>query len=1176
MGFIHLHTHSKYSINDAMINSKSLAKKLKEDGVTKYAITEHGCIMNMPEAYLNLKKAGIELIVGMETYVAPRLNTNKEGRADAANYHLVLLCENDEGYYNLKQLASDAAINGFYYKARTDKKMLKKYHKGLIALSACLGGSVNQFLLEGNYEKAKKEALEYENIFGKGNFFLEIQRHGLEEQDKINPDIIRLSRETGIPLVATNDCHYLDKEDWQAHDILMAIQANTNIYDTKRKVYGSHEFYVKTQKEMTDLFSDIPEAINNTVKIANRCHVEIDFETSKLPPFTLPKGYKGSNADFFNEIIYEGARKKYKNITDEIVERIEYEKSVISNMGFINYFLITWDFFRFCKTGAYNIGDKIDENWKPILTGPGRGSCAGSIISYVLDITKIDPLKYDLLFERFLDPSRISFPDIDSDFQTSRRQEVIDYVIYKYGRENTAQIITFNTMAARSAIRRVGKAINMNLSKYDKIAKMIPQELGITIEKALLINQELNSLYETDEDVRELINFAMKLEGLPNSTSTHAAGVLITDNLGVSTHVPMWVNDKAVVAQYDKDILESMKLLKMDFLGLRNLDVIDQCIEFIKINHNVDIDIEYLYTIPDLKPLELIREGKTAGIFQLEGDGMTSFMKDLQPKDIEDIIAGISMYRPGPMKKIPEFLANKRDPKRITYKLSGLEKVLDTTYGIMIYQEQAMKSVIEIAGYEKSDSDGFRKVIAKKIEKLMPLHRRWFIFGRKEKDYNEDGELVDYTPIPGGIALGHNQKDLEEFFDEMEDFGRYCFNKSHSASYAYIAYITMYLMYYYAVEFMAALLNSVQDDREKISKYINYARKVLGIEISEPNINKSVDMFIPDGNKIYYTLKIKGASKTAISFISKDRVTNGICNLLPEFLTRYRNVLNKGTYEGLIASGALSDFGMKKSVLLATLDEFWDGPYKKTKEKEKRFLKKFPNHEFNFEEVLIESSKDIFPDINEFPREVELRLEKEFLGLYLTDNPLLKYAYTIKTTSNIELSDLKYEVDETTGAIIMNKEFRDRQPVRFVGILNTLNEISTKKKTLMARPDIEDLSDGVTALIWPRDYSLLKNKIVEGNIYIFDGYIMMDEDKPQLIIDDATEINDVVTERLVITTNDEDYIIELINDIKNNKIARGDVPLYIIKGQNQILLKKDFWVNKDYIIRNYEAELKVW
>lgn len=1200
--FTHLHTHTKYSLNDAMIDAKKLAKRLKEQGVTKYAITEHGVMMNMPEAYIALKDEGIELIVGMEAYVAPRDRTQKEGRDDATNNHLVLLCKNNEGYDNLKIIASDAALNGFYYKPRTDREFLRKHSNGLIALSACLGGSINKYLMANKYDEAKKDALNYLDIFGEGNFFLEIQRHGIKEQEDINPLIMRLSRETGIPLVATNDNHYLDKEDWEAHDIQMAIQAATTVKDTKRKIYSSHEFYVKSPEEMERLFADIPEAISNTIDIANRCHVELEFGVNKIPPYTIPKDYNGTGDDLLKDMIYKGAIKLYGEITDEIRERIEFEYSVIHKMGYVNYFLITWDVFRFCKEGTKELGMPIAEDWDPILTGPGRGSAAGSIVSFCLGITKIDPLKYGLLFERFLAIERISMPDIDSDFDSNRRQEVIDYVVYKYGRESISQIITFGTLAARAVIRKVGKALDMPLSMYDKIAKMIPTDIGIKIVKALEINQDLRKAYLSDPEVKKLLDFSVKLEGLPTNCSTHAAGVLITDSRGVTAHVPLWKNDSGIVAQFDMGLLEKSGLLKMDFLALKTIGVFGNARKSVMKNYGVNIDIDELYTIPTLDPLKLIGDGKTECLFQLAGGGMTGFMKELKPSGIEDIIAGISMYRPGPMNEIPRFLHQKRNPSSIHYDIDGLGDILNNTYGVIVYQEQCMQIVVQLAGFSRADSDNFRRIVSKKKLKEMPKQREWFINGRKLQDYDYEGKLRNYkTEIPGGIALGHSKEALNKLFDLMVDFAAYAFNKSHAAAYAYIAYITAWAMYYYPTEFMAANLTMFQGNRPRMAKYINYCRKVLNIEIVEPDINISTDEFNPlPSGKIVYTLAIKGAGTEVLRRIVEERENNGLFESLSDFLIRTRSFLDKGTYEGLIGAGAFKCFGVVKSQHLAALDEFWD-IRKKAIDKEKAHIeavKKYEDKEafdklkkvsqnailkkidFDFETELMKNIEGVLPEIKEFPKDIELRLEKELLGLYLTNNPLYKYSYTIQTKSNFEISTIEYDIDEETGVIMLaSDEVRDRQPVRFVAMLNDVFEITTKKKTLMCRMEIEDLTGIASALVWPNSYEALKPKLKPGEIYMCYGSLKISADEaPIVIIDDVELMDDIVTERLMLTVDNGFEAREIINHIKTNRIAQGLTPIYLIHEGKQVLLTREYWINTNYMTEKYgdKTQIKTW
>jgi DNA polymerase-3 subunit alpha len=886
----------------------------------------------------------------------------------------------------------------------------------------------------------------------------------MKEQALVNSALLRMHDETGIPLVCTNDCHYLTKEGYKAHDVLMAIQAKTTIYDDKRKKYPCDEFYFKSSEEMWDLFSYIPEALENTVKIADRCNVEIEFGKNKLPPFYIPKAFQDKfkdNADFLRSLVYEGCGVLYGEISDEVRNRIEYEISIVENMGYINYFLIVWDFFRFCNQGTEEYGMPIDTNWRPILTGPGRGSGAGSILLYGLGITKTDPLKYNLLFERFLDPSRISMPDVDSDFAYERRQEVIDYVVRKYGRNSVCQIITLGTMAARSVIRSVGRALDYPYSVQDEIAKMVPMEVGMTLAKALDINPDLNRKYEMEEDVKTLIDIALELEGLPLNTGTHAAGVLIVDEKGVDNYVPCWSNDGVIVTQYNMTLLEELGLLKMDFLGLRTLSVIDNTMMFIEKNHNIKINLDELYQIPDLAPLKLIGEGKTLGIFQLEGEGMTGFMKELRPQSLEDIIAGIALYRPGPMSFIPNFLQNKRHPESIHYDFPELESVLSETNGILVYQEQCMRAVIAIAGYAKSDSDGFRKVISKKKKKLMPLHKKWFIEGRKIDDFNEEGKLKHYkNEIPGGLSKGHPKELLEKFFESMVAFASYCFNKSHAAAYAVVAYITAWFIYNYPTEFFAALMNSVSKNKKIVAQYIRYCEDVLGIEVLPPDINTSSEEFVPLKNgKILFSLSAKSTNIDSLDNICRERNTNGSFTNVEEFLVRCSKDITKQTFEALISIGAFNNLGVVKSRYLAAIDDIFD-KLQKVKAAEKRFntpskTGRAKRGTFDFSERF--DIGEFIPDINEFPKNIILNLEKKYIGLYLSGHPLYDYAFAIKNISNFKTTQLDYETDEDTGEIITQFNVRNGQSVRFIGLLSDVKVITTKAKALMAVCEVEDL-----------------------------------------------------------------------------------------------------------------------
>jgi DNA polymerase-3 subunit alpha len=1162
--FIHLHLHTRGSLADAMLKEDDLAKAIKEKGMNAVAITDHGNMFNVINFYKACKREGIKPIIGLEAYVAPRSNTLKQHGTDDANYHLVLLAENNVGYQNLISIASDASVNGFYYRPRTDKTKLSQWHEGIIALSACLGGEVQSYLLKKEYDRARETALIYDNIFGRGNFFLELQDHGLEEQGPVNEQLIKIHNETGIPLVCTNDCHYLTHDDYEAHDILMAIQAKTTVDSDKRKKYGSDQFYVKTPEEMWKLFGYIPEALENTVKIANRCNVQIDFGTNKLPPFYPPVNFKGTNLEYLRMLVYEGLKKLYPEITQEIKERTEYEISVVDGMGYVNYFLIVWDFFRFCIEGTDKPGQQSPKGWRPILTGPGRGSGAGSILLYALGITKIDPIKYDLMFERFLDPSRISMPDVDSDFEDSRRQEVIDYVIRKYGRKSVCQIITYGTLAARAVIRAVGRALDLPYSVQDKFAKMIPIEPGITIESALKQNPDLFQEYDTNEDSHHFLKICMRLEGLPTYTSTHAAGVLITDEKGVTAHVPVWANDGAIVSQYDKNNLEELGLLKMDFLGLKTLGVIRDAMDMIYKNHDVTVDLDELYKCADMEPLQLLEDGRTDGIFQLEGGGLTEFVKELKPKNMNEWIAAIALYRPGPMKFIPQYLANRRNPNLIEYSFPELIPILKETYGILTYQEQCMKTVIAIAGYDKSDSDGFRRVISKKKKKLIPLHRQWFIDGRKKIDIDEYEKQHDYGhSIPGGIALGHNATVLRDFFDKMEDFGKYAFNKSHAAAYAVVGYATAWLKYYYPVEFMAALMNSVQNKQDKISRYINHCRNVLGIDVIPPDINISTDRFIAtkDG-QITFSLNVKNMSVTGLRSIMEQRAIEPFSSF-EEFILRNFDNIGKQDINALACVGAFHSIGVTSSQIVAGAADIADR-ISKTKQARKRA--EISNRAFDVQGWL--NLYNYIPaGLKEFPNKVKLALEKEYLGLYLTGNPIYDYLYYSEQYSNFKLSSMDYEIDEDTGAIIMSTPLPSRKSVRFVGMFSDIKLTFTRKaKAKMAITEVEDLTGRAKMMIWPDTYAVYEDMLFDDKVYDFSGYIKVDSEEPPIIVMESLTILEIPKiKKLVIKENDKSRLMKIVGDIRYNRLWRGDCPVYIKSGHIRMLLDHTCWVNLDRI-----------
>lgn len=1164
--FSHLHLHTSGSVADAMLRVTELAKRIKELGMSSVAITDHGNMFNVVHFYKACKREGIKPIIGMEAYVAPRSNTMKQHKLDDANYHLVLLSETQEGYQNLINIASDSSVNGFYYKPRTDKKKLREWHNGIIALSACLGGEVQSKLLEGNYELAKETALIYNDIFGQNNFFLELQEHGIPEQKTVNEQLIRMSKETGIPLVCTNDCHYLTKEDYVAHDVLMAIQAKTTVDSDKRKKYGSDQFYVKSPEEMESLFGYVSEALENTAKIAERCNVEIDFKTPKLPPFKIPDNFEGDNFQYMLHLTEIGIKNLYGGFNDEIRERMMYEANIVKNMGYVNYFLIVWDFFRFCRDGTDDILDPPRTDWTPIYTGPGRGSGAGSILTYALGITKIDPLRYNLLFERFLDPSRISMPDIDSDFEFDRRQEVIDYVVRKYGRQSVCQIITYGTMAARAVIRLVGKALDAPAYLYDKAAKMIPAKPGITLQEALK-DPDFLQLYNENETVKEIVKIALRLEGLPSYTSTHAAGVLITDPKGVTAHVPIWSNDGTIVSQYDMTILEELNLLKMDFLGLRTLGVIHEAVDMIYKNHGVVVNLDELYECRDMAPTELLAEGKTDGIFQLEGSGLTDFVKEVKPRDMEEWIAVISLYRPGPMQYIPTYVANRRNHSLISYPFPELESILGETYGVLTYQEQCMRTVVAVAGYDKSDSDSFRKVIAKKKKELIPLHRKWFIDGREAIDLDEYGKPKNYGhPIPGGLELGHPKTSLEKFFDDMTEFGKYAFNKSHAAAYAVVSYVTAWLKYYYPVEFMSALMNSVNGakKKEKISRYINHCRNDLGIDIIPPDINISTSKFVAtkDG-KIVFTLNALNVSEKIMCSVEEQRELGGPFTSFRDFILRNLDNMTKSDITALASIGAFRSIGCISSQIAAAATDIAD---RISKAKQARNRANASGKPFDMNSRL--NIEDVIPDtLTEYPNRIIWSLEREYLGLYLTGHPLYNFLYHINKVNTFSMAEMDYDVDEDTGLVILRNDLAKHKTIRFVGMFSSITKTVTRsKKEKMAITEIEDLTGVGKMLIFPEAYATYERIISCDKVYEFTGTIKTDPEEPPIIIlKTMTPLEVNITKRLVIEEDDKERLLLIIRQLKSNRVWRGDNPVFIVSGGIKLLLTKEYWVNLDTV-----------
>lgn len=1168
--FVHLHLHTLKSIADSMIKPEALANKLESLGMKSVAVTDHGTMLDIVEIYSVLKKSGIKTIFGLETYIAPRGNTLKEHGIDDANYHLVLLAENLTGYHNLIKIASDAATEGKYYKERTDFDHLRQYHEGIIASSACLGGQVQQEILLNGYEAGLKCAKRYNEIFGQGNFFLELQDHGIPEQQIVNEALFRMNKETGIPLIATNDCHYIEPEDYEAHDILMAIQAKVTVDSDRRKKYGSDQFYVKSADEMWDLFGHTEqgvEALRNTQIISDRCNVELEFGKNKLPPFYVPAAFsRMENQDFLRYLVEEGMKDRYgENIPAEYVERMDFELKTIHDMGFDNYFLITWDFFRFCREGTNNYGEPISEQWNPILTGPGRGSGAGSICLYCLKITHIDPMKYALLFERFLDPSRISMPDIDSDYPRNRREEVIEYARQKYGIGSVCQIVTMSNMNARGIIRNVGRAISMSGVVVDRVAKLIPMDLNMTIDSALNISSQLCELYSSDSDIKFLIDISKKLEGLPKATSKHAAGVLITDEEGVTAHVPVFYNKNGnVVSQYSKDWLESLGLLKMDFLGLMTLDVIQGAIDRIAQNYGKKIDVEWLYTVPDAAPFSLMCSGNTEGIFQIESPGMTEFFTKLQPTSLDDVTLGISMYRPGPMDLIPQMLANKHDMSKVRYSVNGMKDILEATYGVFCYQEQLMQIVCAIGGYTRSDSDGFRKVVAKKKQNLVPLHRKWFIDGRKINDVDEKGRTVTYkNEIPGGVKLGHDREALKKIFDEMEEFAKYSFNKSHGAAYAVIAYTTAYLAYYYPQEFFASVLDFALGNETKMTKYINHLRSI-NIEVSEVDINKSGLTFVSEpGKGIIYPLRASGVKNTAVEEIVRNRPSDGYKDMA-QFLAR--NVgLDKSTFNSLAAAGAFSVFGYTRSSLMAGAEDIFT-----------KLKKKLTGLKLSEAAQLTKETFDQYiPNLSEFREETILKLEKEYLKHYLSGNPLDYFANEVRECSSsaadgfkyMFLKNFEYSLDEDTGTVTAVGNIIDKQRIKVIAVINDLKLMTTKKHTQMCRLEVLDTTGSANIVVFPQCYETYKNLIEKDAVYEFQGSVQLSDDSaPQInLISMAPCVKSGSLERCLFYLNTKKDASDLCLLLSKQKGKGVAIPTYFNIGHVRLLIPEVYWIRRDVL-----------
>ena len=1059
MSFTHLHVHTEYSLLDGSNKIKEYVARVKELGMNSAAITDHGVMYGVIDFYKEAKAAGISPVLGCEVYVAPNSRFDREAsHGDDRYYHLVLLAENNQGYQNLMKIVSKGFVEGYYYKPRVDMEVLVEYHEGIIALSACLAGEVQRYLVRGLYEEAKKTAYKYQECFGKGNFFLELQDHGIPEQKMVNTQLLRLSQETGIELVATNDVHYTYAEDAEPHDILLCLQTGKKLSDENRMRYEGGQYFVKSEEEMRALFPYAAQAIDNTQKIADRCHVEIEFGVTKLPHFDVPEGY--DSWSYLNKLCHEGLVRRYPDSHEELLPKLDYELSVIRKMGYVDYFLIVWDFINYARTHG-------------IPVGPGRGSAAGSLVSYTTGITNIDPIRYNLLFERFLNPERVTMPDIDIDFCYERRGEVIDYVVEKYGKDCVTQIITFGTLAARGVIRDVGRVMDLPYSFCDTIAKNIPNELNITIDKALIMNPELRAMYESDETVKNLIDMAKRLEGLPRHTSMHAAGVVISQK-AMDEYVPLSrASDGTITTQFVMTTIEELGLLKMDFLGLRTLTVIHDAVELAERNHGVSIDIDKI-DYDDKKVLESIGNGKCDGIFQLESAGMKNFMKELKPDSLEDIIAGISLYRPGPMDFIPKYIKGKNEPGSVTYVCKELEPILEPTYGCIVYQEQVMQIVQNLAGYTMGQADNIRRAMSKKKQYIIDAERQNFVYGNKEQG------------IRGCIANGISERAANEIYDSMVDFAKYAFNKSHAAAYAVVAYQTAYLKYYYPVEFMAALMTSVIDNPRKVAEYI-YTCRQMGIRVLSPDINEGEGAFLATTEGIRYGLyAIKSIGRPVVDLILEERRANGRFMTLQSFLERvFCREVNKRTVENLIKSGACDGLDGNRQQMLLTYGTLLDNLNQEKKHSLAGQMSLF--------DLVSEEEKRAYevryPDVPEYSKEVKLGFEKEVLGIYLSGHPLEEYEE--KWRKHISAVTTDFLLDEETNQV----KVKDNQAVTVGGMITEKTIKYTKNNKAMAFLTLEDLFGTVEIIVFPRDYERYSRYLNEDEKVFISGHANVEEDK---------------------------------------------------------------------------------
>ncbi|MDO4330881.1 MAG: DNA polymerase III subunit alpha [Lachnospiraceae bacterium] len=1130
MAFTHLHVHTEYSLLDGSSKIKEIAVRAKELGMDSLAITDHGVMYGVIDFYRAARDAGVKPIIGCEVYVAPGSRFDRETvSGEDRYYHLVLLAENNQGYQNLMKIVSKGFVDGFYYKPRVDYEVLETYHEGIIALSACLAGEVQRYLERGLYEEAKKSALHYESIFGKGNFFLELQDHGIPAQRSVNQGLMRMSRELSIDLVATNDVHYIYAEDANAHDILLCIQTGKKVSDENRMRYEGGQYYLKSEEEMRGLFSYAQEALDNTAKIAGRCNVEIEFGVTKLPKFEVPEGE--TSWSYLNKLCSEGLARRYPDDNGTLRERLDYELGVIHKMGYVDYFLIVWDFIHFARSQG-------------IPVGPGRGSAAGSIVSYCLEITNIDPIRYDLLFERFLNPERVSMPDIDIDFCFERRQEVIDYVVRKYGKDQVVQIVTFGTLAAKGVIRDVGRVLDYPYAQCDAIAKMVPNDLGMTLDRALKESPDLRNAYNNDDQVKYLIDMSKRLEGLPRHTSMHAAGVVIS-RTSVDEYVPLSrAADGTITTQFTMTTLEELGLLKMDFLGLRTLTVINNAVRQIEKNHGVKLDMDHI-DYDDKQVLDSIGTGKTEGVFQLESGGMKGFMKELKPENLEDVIAGISLYRPGPMDFIPKYLKGKNDKSSITYECPQLEPILKPTYGCIVYQEQVMQIVRDLAGYTMGRSDLVRRAMSKKKTAVMEKERQNFVYGNAAEG------------VAGCIAKGISEKTANLIYDEMIDFAKYAFNKSHAACYAVVAYQTAYLKYYYPLEFMAALMTSVMDNAGKTAEYILTCRQ-MGIRIIPPDINEGESGFSVSGDAIRYGLSaIKSVGKSVVDTIVAERDANGLFTSMEDFVDRMTNKeVNRKTLENFIKSGALDSMPGNRRQKIMVAPELLE-----QKNKEKKTSMAGQMSLFDFAD---DDSKDDFritlPNVPEYPKEELLAFEKEILGIYISGHPM--DAYEGMWRKNITATAADFIVDEETD----RAKVVDGSTVTIGGMVAGKVLKTTKTGQMMAFITLEDMLGSVEVLVFPKVYESQRELFAEDEKLFIQGRVSIGDDPVgKLICERVVPFREVPRELWIQFENLDAYREEepQMLEILREKEGRDTVIIYLKQEKARKIMPANWNVNAD-------------